>query len=72
MTEANLGKKSRAPAAQTAGNERHRADTDSFIARNHEALDRSIRTAREELSAGKVSEKTIDTIIAEGRERHRA
>jgi hypothetical protein len=70
------------PKARKAGNpdqratlpieddERHAADVDDYINRNREALNASIRRSRREIAEGKVSSKSIDAIIAEGRRRH--
>ena len=41
-----------------------------FIVRNRDALNASIHKGRKELAAGKVSIKSIEEIIAEGRRRH--
>jgi hypothetical protein len=51
--------------------ERDRDQVDAFVARNREAIDASIRQSRQELAEGKVSKRTVDDIIAEGRGRHR-
>lgn len=45
-------------------------ETDAFIVRNRDVLNASIEKSRMELAAGKVSTKSIDDIIAEGRRRH--
>jgi hypothetical protein len=50
--------------------ERHASDVDDYIARNRDVLNTSIRRSRRELAEGKISSKSIDTIIAEGRHRH--
>ncbi len=50
--------------------ERHSDQVDSFIARNRDALNASIRKGRKELAEGKTSSKSIDDIVAEGRRRH--
>ena len=50
--------------------ERHCDLVDDFVARNRDALNASIRKGRKELAAGKVSTKSIDEIIAEGRRRN--
>ena len=46
------------------------AQVDAFISRNREALDESIRQAREQFARGEVSKRTIADIIADGRRRH--
>ena len=50
--------------------ERHSDLVDDYIMRNRDALNESIRKGRKELAAGKVSTKSIDEIIAEGRRRN--
>jgi len=50
--------------------ERHRDQVDGYIARNRDALNESIRRSRREFAEGKISSKTFDDIIAEGRKRH--
>jgi len=52
--------------------ERHQADVDSFIARNRDELNASIRHSRAEVGKGIQSTRTIDDIIADGRKRHSA
>jgi hypothetical protein len=61
--------KSVAPALPLEDDERYGAQTDAFIARNREALNRSLRGARREVAEGTISTKGIDTIIAEGKAR---
>jgi len=48
-----------------------RAEAAEYIARNRDALNASIRRSRQEVAEGKVSSKSIDQIIADGRRRHR-
>jgi hypothetical protein len=50
--------------------ERHRDQVDGYVARNRDALNESIRRARQEFAEGKISTKSFDDIIAEGRKRH--
>lgn len=50
--------------------ERHLGDVDSFIARNRDELNASIRHSRAEVGKGVQSTRTIDDIIADGRRRH--
>ncbi len=50
--------------------ERHGDQVDGYIARNRDALNASISKSRKELADGKVSAKSIDDIIAEGRRKH--
>ncbi len=50
--------------------ERHSDQVDDYIARNRDALNASISKSRKELAEGKVSTKSIDDIIAEGRRKH--
>jgi hypothetical protein len=59
-----------APALRIEDDERHLIQTDEFIARNRETLNDSIRRSRLAAAQGTVSAKGIDTIIAEGRQRH--
>ncbi|HEX5280479.1 MAG TPA: hypothetical protein VFW28_10395 [Micropepsaceae bacterium] len=73
-------KKSKPPARRSPGSakpplaieadERHREDVDNYISRNRDALNSSIRKSRREIAEGKVSSKSLDSIIAEGRQRH--
>ncbi|MGD0865012.1 MAG: hypothetical protein ABSA49_05600 [Rhizomicrobium sp.] len=49
--------------------ERHRDQVDGYVARNRDALNESIRRSRQEFVEGKISAKTFDDIIAEGRKR---
>ncbi len=46
------------------------AEIEAYVARNRDALNASIRKGRKELAEGKISTKSIDDIIAEGRRRH--
>lgn len=74
----NLKRLKRSPQHKTAAHpivpieddERHAVDVDDFIARNRDALNESIRQSRKQVSKGKVSRKTIDELIAEGRARN--
>jgi hypothetical protein len=62
-----------APAAASfpiEDDERHRDQVDGYVARNRNALNESIRRARQEFAEGKVSTKSFSDIIAEGRKRH--
>jgi predicted RNase H-like nuclease (RuvC/YqgF family) len=63
------GSKPAVPAVED--DERHTVDVDDFVSRNRDALNQSIHEARQDVAAGKVSKKTIDDIVAEGRSRHR-
>jgi antitoxin ParD1/3/4 len=49
--------------------ERHRYQVDGYVARNRDALNESIRRTRQEFAEGKISAKSFDDIIAEGRKR---
>jgi hypothetical protein len=66
-----IGTLPKMPALPIEDDERHSGETDAFIARNREALSRSIRHSRSEAAEGKVSKKDIGSIIVEGRTRHR-
>jgi hypothetical protein len=74
----NLKRLKRSPQYKTAARPivpieddgRHAVDVDDFIARNHDALNESIRQSRKQVSKGKVTRKTIDELIAEGRARN--
>jgi len=60
------------PAAPSIeDDERHTSHTDDFVSRNRDALNESIRNARDDVAAGRVSKKSIADIVAEGRSRHR-
>lgn len=48
----------------------HVADVDSFIARNRDDLNESIRRSRREVGEGIHASRTIDDIISDGRKRH--
>jgi hypothetical protein len=50
--------------------ERYTDQVDAFVARNRDALNDFIREARKQVAAGKISTKSIDEIIADGRRRH--
>jgi len=50
--------------------ERHAERVDDYITRNRGALNASIERSRREVSEGKVSTKTFDELIAEGRSRN--
>jgi hypothetical protein len=50
--------------------ERHGDEVDAYIDRNRAALNESIRKSRKEIAVGKVSKKSIDDIVTEGRRRH--
>jgi flagellar motility protein MotE (MotC chaperone) len=60
-----------ASAVPIEDDERHSTNVDDYIARNRYALNASIRQSRKEIAEGTVSLKTIDDIIAEGRQRRR-
>jgi predicted RNase H-like nuclease (RuvC/YqgF family) len=59
------------PILPIEDDERHSGHVDDYVSRNREALNASIRRSRQEVAEGKVSSKSIETIIAEGRRRHR-
>jgi hypothetical protein len=50
--------------------ERHQGDVDTFIERNRDALNTSIRRSRIEVAKGVRSVRSIDKIVADGRKRH--
>jgi hypothetical protein len=50
--------------------ERHAVEVDDYISRNRDTLNTSIQRSRREVAEGKVSSKSIETIIAEGHRRH--
>jgi dsDNA-binding SOS-regulon protein len=52
--------------------ERHSDEVGEFLARNRDTLNRSIKRSRAEVAKGKVSSKSIDDIIAEGRKQFSA
>jgi len=58
------------PQLAIEDDERHRENVDNYISRNRDALNSSIRKSRREVAEGKVSSKSVDSIIAEGRQRH--
>jgi len=60
------------PPLPVEDDERHRGDADGFLTRNRNALDASIRRSRKEIAEGKISSKTIDDIITDGRRKHAA
>ena len=60
---------SRKPRLAIEDDERHRDDVDNYISRNRDALNSSIRKSRQEVAEGKVSSKSVDSIIAEGQQR---
>jgi hypothetical protein len=49
----------------------HHAKLAEYVSRNRDALNESIAYSRQEIANGKISSKSIDQIIAEGRRRHR-
>ncbi|HEX3674806.1 MAG TPA: hypothetical protein VHU87_11065 [Rhizomicrobium sp.] len=51
--------------------EQHGVDVDSYVARNRDALNVSIQRSRKEVAAGQVSSKTMNDIVAEGRQRRK-
>jgi len=57
------------PLPAVEDDERYRDEMDAFIARNRDALNDSIRRGRKEFAEGKMSSRTIDDIIAEGRKK---
>jgi antitoxin ParD1/3/4 len=57
------------PLPSVEDDERYRDEMDAFIARNRDALNASIRRGRKEVAEGKMSSRTIDDIIAEGRKK---
>lgn len=60
----------RPPVPAVEADERYHAEVETFIARNRDDLDGSIRRSREELGRGVQAGRTIDEIIADGRKRH--
>jgi|HubBroStandDraft_2_1064218.scaffolds.fasta_scaffold1056607_2 hypothetical protein len=62
----------RAAMPAVEADERHQPDVDSFITRNREELDTSIRRSRDEVGKGVHATRTIEDMIADGRERHHA
>jgi hypothetical protein len=70
QTGAGRPRRSPTPALAVEDDERHAEHVAGYVARNKDALNASIRRARKEAAEGIVSEKTIETIIAEGRRRH--
>ncbi|MBI3676855.1 MAG: hypothetical protein HY243_09600 [Proteobacteria bacterium] len=72
MTAKTVKQKSRKnlPAVPIEDDKRHRDQTDTYITRNRDALNDSIRRSREEIAQGKSSSKTIDDIVTAGRRRH--
>ena len=58
------------PILPIEDDERHLEQVDDYVSRNRDALNASIQRSRKEITEGKVSSKSIDTIIAEGRRRH--
>jgi hypothetical protein len=74
MTTKSLKPKSATPAKTPTlpveDDERHTHDVDEFVSRNRDALDESITRSRKEVASGKVSTKTIDDIVSEGRKRN--
>jgi predicted RNase H-like nuclease (RuvC/YqgF family) len=58
------------PILPIEDDERHLAQADDYVSRNRDALNASIQRSRKEISEGKVSSKSVETIIAEGRRRH--
>jgi predicted RNase H-like nuclease (RuvC/YqgF family) len=58
------------PILPVEDDERHSVHVDDYVSRNRDALNASIRRSRQEAAEGKVSSKSIDAIIAEGRRRH--
>ena len=57
------------PLLAIEDDERHRGDVADYISRNRDALNASIRKSRREVAEGKTSSKSIDAIIADGRQR---
>jgi flagellar biosynthesis/type III secretory pathway protein FliH len=62
------------PVADLAieSDELHQPEIDAFIARNRDALNESLQRSYEEIARGEFETRTIEQIIAEGKERHRA
>lgn len=63
-----MGESSR-PLPAVEDDERYRDEVDAFVARNRDALNASIRRGRKEVAEGKMSSRTIEDIIAEGRKK---
>lgn len=61
---------SRAAMPAVKADERHQADVDTFVVRNREALNTSIRRSRDEVENGVRSTRGVADIIADGRKRH--
>ena len=58
------------PILPIEDDERHLGHVDDYVSRNRDALNASIQRSRKEIAEGKVSSKSIETIIAEGHRRH--
>ena len=52
------------PGLPIEDDERHLPQGDDYVSRNRDALNASIQRSRKEISEGKVSSKSIETIIA--------
>jgi len=61
--------KSVAPDVAIEDDERHADDVGEYLARNRDGLNVSIAKSRAEISKGKISTKSVDDIVAEGRAR---
>jgi hypothetical protein len=64
-----MAHKRNTPDIAVEDDERHADDVGAYIARNRDALNESIKRSRAETASGKISGKSIDDIVAEGRAR---
>ncbi len=69
MPNKHAAAKSVGPEVAIEDDERHARDVDSYITRNRNALNASIKQSRAEIAKGRTSTKSIDEIVAEGRAR---
>ena len=60
----------RSAVTAVEADERYQAEVDTFISRNRDELNASIRRSREEVAGGAHAERSIDEIIADGLKRH--
>jgi len=52
--------------------ELHQPEIDAFIARNRDVLNESLQRSYEEIARGEHDTRTIEQIVTEGKQRHRA
>jgi hypothetical protein len=71
-SKATKPRTTRAAVPAVESDERYQAEVDTFVSRNRDELNASIRRSREEVRNGVQAARTIGDIMADGLKRHNA